>query len=131
MLSSKEKNAVRDRLKALFDIIYIEAINNPDFFRKIEDVLLSSEARLPKVSKTSKPPQTPEGAITPLISILHEKGVSGLHSFLEEKSIDELVKICAKEGIKKSKEAKGLSREDLILLMMEVTEINLNQGTVF
>lgn len=131
MLSSQEKNAVKDRLKALFDIIYTEAINNPDFFRKIEDVLLSSEARLPKASRASKPPQPPEEATIPLISILHENGISGLHSFLEKKSINELVKICAKEGIKKSKDIKNLSHEDLILLIMEATEINLNQGTAF
>jgi hypothetical protein len=121
------KIAVKNRLKAFFDIIYEEAVKNPAFFSKIEAVLISEEINISKENSTEinkKPDYN-------LISILHADGEVALYKFLGSKTNDDLVKMCSKDKIAKPKEAKLLQREILIQLVIDTIKNRLKQGESF
>jgi energy-converting hydrogenase A subunit M len=127
MPENEMKIAVKNRLKAFFDIIYEEAVKNPDFFSKIEAVLISEEINISKENSTEinkKPDYN-------LISILHADGEVALYKFLGSKTNDDLVKMCSKDKIAKPKEAKLLQREILIQLVIDTIKNRLKQGESF
>jgi energy-converting hydrogenase A subunit M len=127
MSGNEMKIAVKNRLKAFFDIIYEEAVKNPDFFSKIEAVLISEEINISKENSTEinkKPDYN-------LISILHADGEVALYKFLGSKTNDDLVKMCSKDKIAKPKEAKLLQREILIQLVIDTIKNRLKQGESF
>jgi hypothetical protein len=128
MSTSDAKMAVRTRLKALCDAVYDEAIKNPNFFEQLERILLSTEA---KVVINNKSESAPKKIILNLLETLHSEGRDALLIALEAKTSDELIRICTKEGIRKTKEAKAMTRLELINLLVETTSARLRQGESF
>jgi len=127
MPTNSQKEAVYTRLRALCDAVYEEALRSPEFFARIEEVLLSPDA---KVSVQQKSP-TPQRPSLNTVEILHRDGESGLLSALEQLTNDDLIRLCTADGIKKSKDAKALDRQQLIGLLTSTATSRLNQGESF
>ena len=128
MLNSYSKDAVRARLKALFDAVYEEAAQNPEFFSRLEEILLSPEI---KASIRKKASSTATRPSLNVVEILHEKGESGLRAELENCTTNDLVRLCAQESIRKQKDAKNLERGTLIELLLQAASNRLKQGDSF
>lgn len=127
MPSNEEKEAVKSRLKALFDVVYEEAINNPVFFTRLQEILLSPEAKLSLQTKSSF---TGRQKIN-LLEVLHQDGEVMLRSTLESYTNDDLAKLSSQEGVRKLKDAKSLDRTALIQLLIETAISRLKQGESF
>lgn len=127
MPSNEEKEAIKLRLKALFDTIYEEAINNPAFFTRLQEILLSPEAKL---SLLTKPSSTVSSRLN-LLEVLHQDGDIVLRNTLETYTNNDLAKLCSQEGIRKLKDAKSLDRSALIDLLVETAISRLKQGESF
>jgi len=127
MSSNQEKEAIRQRLKALFDVVYEEALQNPSFFSRLEAILLSPEAKLSLQSKTSPLGRSPLN----MLDILHRDGDTALRDTLNNYTNDELARLCVRERIRKLKEAKSLDRSALIDLLVETAKSRLKQGESF
>lgn len=127
MSSNQEKEAIRQRLKALFDIVYEEALQNPSFFSRLEAILLSPEAKLSLQSKISPPGRSPLN----MLDILHSDGDTALRDTLNNYTNDDLAKLCVQERIRKLKQAKSLDRSALIDLLVETAKSRLKQGESF
>ncbi len=127
MPSNTEKEAIHSRLKALLDAVYEEALRSPDFFNRIERILLSPEARL----AVQKPTSTPSRKSINIVEILHQDGEAGLQSALSGHTNEDLTRLCVQEGIKKMKDAKSLDRDALIDALMQTASSRLKQGESF
>jgi hypothetical protein len=127
MPSNTEKEAIHSRLKALLDAVYEEALRSPDFFDRIERILLSPEARL----AVHKPTSTPSRQSINIVEILHQDGEAGLRSVLSGHTNEDLTRLCVQEGIKKMKDAKSLDRDALIEVLMQTASSRLKQGESF
>lgn len=127
MPSNTEKEAIHSRLKALLDAVYEEALRSPEFFDRIERILLSPEARL----SVHKPTSTPSRQSINIVEILHQSGEAGLRSTLDGHTNEDLTRLCVQEGIKKMKDAKSLERDALIEVLMQTASSRLKQGESF
>jgi len=127
MPSNEEKEAIKLRLKALFDVVYEEAINNPGFFTRLQEILLSPEAKLSLLTKSSS---TPRPKLN-LLEVLHQDGDTVLRNTLETYTNNDLAKLCSQEGVRKLKDAKSLDRAALINLLIETAISRLKQGESF
>lgn len=127
MSSKQENEAIRQRLKALFDVIYAEAMQNPDFLAQLETILLSPEAKLSLQAKNSEA----KHPTINMLEILHSDGTEALRSILGNYTNADLAKLCVQEGIRKMKEAKSLDRNVLIELLLETATSRLKQGEAF
>ena len=128
MLSKKQKDAVISRLRSLFEAVSDEASRNPDFFARIEGILLSPEAIVATQQSPSSAAKTP--ALN-LLELLHRKGSAATIKALEELTNDELAKLATADGVKKLKEAKSMERPTLIDLLIETAANRLRQGESF
>lgn len=127
MPSKTEKEAIHSRLKALLDAVYEEALRSPEFFDRIERILLSPEARL----AVHRPTSTPSRKSINIVEILHNEGEAGLRSALSGHTNEDLTRLCVQEGIKKMKDAKTLDRDALIEVLMQTANSRLKQGESF
>lgn len=128
MQSNQEKEAIRLRLKALFEEVYEEALRNPDFFSRLETILLSPEARLSLQSKVSANTEQPS---LNMLEVLHRDGEVELRRILDSYVNDDLISLCVQERIRKQKAAKSLERGALIDLLVETAASRLKQGNSF
>lgn len=123
----KIKKAIETKLANLLNCILNEAEKNPAFMKELESVLLSdSLIRIikEKNKKTSK-------VIFNTLEFLQNHNSEELRSELELKTIIELKGIIKKDGAKKSKELRDLSREQIIDGIIENAKRKLNQGSSF
>lgn len=128
MPTKQQKDAVLSRLRALFEAVSEEAIRSPDFFSKIEQILLSPEA---VVSSQVKPVIGVKPPIINVLEILHREGESAARDSLDKLTNDDLAKLTVADGIKKLKEAKSMERESLIAFLLETASNRLKQGESF
>lgn len=129
MPSNTEKEAIHSRLKALLDAVYEEALRSPEFFDRVERILLSPEARLAVHKPTSTPSR--KSININIVEILHQDGEAGLRSALSGHTNEDLTRLCVQEGIKKMKDAKSLDRDALIEVLMQTASSRLKQGESF
>ena len=127
MPSNTEKEAIHSRLKALLDAVYDEALRSPEFFDRIERILLSPEARL----AVQKPASTSGRQSINIVELLHRNGEPALLQNLEQCTNEDLARLCVQEGVKKAKEAKSLERDELIELLLQTANNRLKQGESF
>lgn len=128
MQTKKQKDAVLSRLRSLFEAVSDEASHNHNFFARIEEILLSSEAIVATKKSPSSTAKTPS---LNLLEILHREGKAATLEALESLTNDELAKLASADGVKKLKEAKSMERPVLIGLLIETAEKRLRQGESF
>ena len=116
------------RLRALLKVIDDECKRNPQFFSRIEDILLSPEAVVATQKKTA---QITKPTAFNILEILHSAGEEEARKKLNEQTNSELAKLAAAEGIKKLNEAKAMGRDPLIDLLIERSHSRLKQGETF
>lgn len=128
MPSKSETDAVFSRLRALFDAICEEAQRNPEFFERIQSILMS-EAAIISVEKSAG--KTSRKPILPIVDVMHTEGEQGLRIKLDQLTNDQLARLSADEGIKRLKEAKSIERKELISMLVEMASSRLRQGETF
>ena len=128
MPTKKQRDAVLSRLKALVEAIDEEGARNPDFFSRIEKILLSPDAIVATHKKGGSNAKTPALNI---LDVLHRDGEPEARKSLESQTNDELAKLAAADGVKKLNEAKSMERDALIDLLIETATNRLKQGESF
>ena len=128
MPSKKQKDAVLSRLHALFDAVADEAIRSPDFFARIEEILLSPEAVL---ALQEEPTTLSRTKSLNLLEILHRDGPTAARDSLDKLTNDELAKLAVADGTRRSRVAKSMERVALMELLLQTAQSRLKQGESF
>lgn len=123
----KIKNALEVKLSSLLNCILNEVERNPVFAREIENILISDSLK-----KTLREKKSRKNKIHfNVLEFLQNHNIEELRSELNLKSITELKEIIRKDGVKKVKELKDLSREQIIESIIQNAQRKLNQGSSF
>lgn len=128
MPNKKDNEAILNRLKSFFNIIYEEAQSNPEFLDRLNSVLLSEKTDLTIKKQAKKSSREP---IIHIVEIVHSSGEQGLRDKLQQLTNDQLARLATDEGVKRLKEAKSIDRENLISLLVETGSNRLKQGEAF
>lgn len=119
--------AIQSRLRAMCEVILVEASRNPQFQAALEEVLLSSEVKVKiqsRKSKVSKP-------VINTVQILQESGETVLKEALSRLATDDIRKIITGDRHARLKDVREMDRETLVSLLIDKTKKRLNQGSVF
>jgi hypothetical protein len=123
----KLKKAIETKLTNLLNCILNEVEKNPSFAKQVEEILLSDS--LKKIIKEKKGKKTK--IVFNSMEFLQKHSIDELRLELNGKSQTELKEILKKDGSKKEKELKDLSREQIIEHILQNAQRKLNQGSSF
>ncbi|MHB8335785.1 MAG: hypothetical protein ACYDEE_00010 [Ignavibacteriaceae bacterium] len=123
----KIKTAIEIKLSSLLNCVLNEIEKNPSFAKEIENILLSDSLKKTLKEKKNKKDKT----FFNTLEFLQNQNVGELRSELNLKTITELKEIMKKDGNKKAKELKDLSREQIIESIIQNAQRKLNQGRSF
>lgn len=119
--------ALESKLTNLVHCILNEAQRNDEFARQLEEVFISDSLR--KILGESK--KKPQRDVFNVIGFLHENGEAKLRAELERKTDSELREILRSEGIKKGKELKVTTRQQMVEEIITNSQRRLTQGSSF
>jgi len=129
MRNDDPKAVVRKKLKLLLDAVLEHAAESPEFMTKLEQILLLPGYESQDSATERAPAKRNTGPN--LLEVLHSGGESALQDTVNAMTTDELVRLSVQEGLRKQKDAKALSRSELVGLLQEMARSRLKQGGSF
>jgi hypothetical protein len=127
MPNEKIQQAIISRLKSLFDLVLIEAKENPRFLKNLENILLSDEVKL----KIKNQKRKASSFSFNILDILRQGGPSALRDNCSNITTDHLRRAIVADKYAKLSDLRKLDRDKLIAILIEGATKRLSQGSVF